>query len=133
MIGSMIILLLVVTFLLWRGYSRNKETIKLDNAVDPSINKFRAIQVVPCDEACNAAIRNSKKTFLETELKGFPLEQCDHIAQCMCKFRHLDDRRQSEERRASSALLQSVFGGEERRGLLKKGRRKNDRPIMSYS
>lgn len=87
---------------------------------------YAAVQLCPCINSCESARWVSKKTFLATELNHLPIENCDRVEACDCKFKHLADRRHQEDRRSFSYIFQDVFQAEEHRDMKKRGRRKND-------
>jgi hypothetical protein len=87
---------------------------------------YAAVQLLACVNACDSAHRISKNTYLTTEFQHLPIDDCDRIEDCDCKFNHLDDRRHQEDRRSFSYIFQNVFHAEEHRNMKKRGRRKND-------
>lgn len=87
---------------------------------------YAAVQLLPCVNACDSAHKAAKNTYLTTEIQQIPINDCNKVESCDCKFKHLDDRRHQEDRRSFSFVLQDVFHAEERRNLKKSGRRHTD-------
>jgi hypothetical protein len=87
---------------------------------------YAAVQVKPCTESCKPAHYVSKKVYLISELEHLPLESCDRIDSCNCKFIHFNDRRHQDDRRADSIVMQDIFDAKEHRDLKIRGRRTTD-------
>jgi hypothetical protein len=68
-------------------------------------SRFRAVRVVPAANACAAARRASQQRVLLTAAPRLPLEACDRIMRCRCRFKHYGDRRCGDDRRAMFAAL----------------------------
>ena len=107
-------------------FGRKKSQDKKKVVQEKPKSKYRAIQVLPCERACEAAKMISSKVFLIKELSNLPLESCQRINECTCMFKHYDDRRCDEERRSDSIILQNIFSGEDHRVKKKRGRRNDD-------
>ena len=96
-------------------FSKNKkDNITAKISVDTT---YHAVKISPSQNACDPVKWVSSKLFLKTELTRLPLESCDRIDKCLCKFQHFDDRRQNEDRRNDSVVLQNVYAGVENRKM----------------
>jgi hypothetical protein len=69
-------------------------------------NKYGAVSLWPCLEACGAAWKMQGERFLSSEKPELPLASCDQ-KNCECRYREHDDRRVDDDRRDNWAR----FGG----------------------
>jgi len=60
---------------------------------------FKGASVQPGDNCCQAVREFSKTRFLVEEAPRLPLERCDRIADCVCKYHNHPDRRSGDDRR----------------------------------
>ena len=60
---------------------------------------FKGATVQPGENCCQAVREFSKTRFLVEEAPRLPLERCDRIAECACKYHNHPDRRSGEDRR----------------------------------
>jgi hypothetical protein len=68
-------------------------------------SRFRAVRIVPAANACAAARRSAQQRVLLTAAPRLPLEDCDRIMGCRCRFKHYSDRRSGDDRRTMFAPL----------------------------
>jgi hypothetical protein len=54
---------------------------------------WKAVAILADDSACAAAIQLRGKRFLSRNAPRLPLPECTKQDQCLCKYRHLTDRR----------------------------------------
>lgn len=95
-----------------------------------SRNVYAALCIEPGNNSCEAAQRVAGEKYLVNEAPKLPLPGCDP-AQCECRFKDHDDRRESHEDRMNpygSALTTQLFeaSGESNRRIRRRGRRKTD-------
>lgn len=126
--GYILILLAVaMTLVLWHNKMKSKKTAAIEVLVTERIEKmYHAVKLEPCFNPCEPAKWVSEKLYLVEELSRLPLESCDRISECQCKFEHFDDRRHNEDRRSGSTILQNIFDGINNRKHKKRGRRSKD-------
>lgn len=80
------------------GRAREKEPAKRRT-------EFRAASVQPCANACEAAQRVACKRVLLEEVPRLPLDSCDRIQDCTCRYEQHTDRRSGEDRREQFGSL----------------------------
>jgi len=68
----------------------------------PATPSWHAVGIVPCGNACEAALALRGRRFLPANIKRLPLAECTRQDQCSCKFHHYSDRR-GAPRRAQGA------------------------------
>lgn len=91
---------------------------------------FHSTQIVPGDNACQAAQDLQGRHFLDSELDtpNLPLPGCTQVSDCHCKYEHQADRRSYEDERRLHTLQTELYpaaeGSERRRQ--KRGRRSTD-------
>ena len=116
---------------LWAKLTGNRATTASATAVakkdSEKGNKYRGVCVVATGvEPCRAARAIAEERFLSEEAPTLPLADCD-AEQCLCVYRHFDDRRSDVRRMADigySTATQFVI--DEKRSLSSRGRRKGD-------
>jgi hypothetical protein len=69
---------------------------------------FKGAAINPCDDACPAAKALASRRYLVEEAPRLPLEGCDRIATCECKYHNYPDRRHDDERRNVYGSLSTV-------------------------
>jgi hypothetical protein len=86
----------------------------LAKAIDKS---WHAVCVVPGRMACEAAQRLRGQRFLSRDAPRLPLPDCNHQAECQCKYQHLADRRGDPRRTEDTAvgIAPKAVGNERRR------------------
>jgi hypothetical protein len=62
-------------------------------------SRFRAVRIVPTSNLCAAVRTANQQRFLLSAAPRLPLEQCDRIMRCRCRFKHFADRRSGDDRR----------------------------------
>lgn len=75
---------------------------------------FRAIKIRPDKHACPSVAQLKEKTWLCREAPLLPLNSCDHLLTCKCRYLHLDDRRQEARREADNGLPRKYLDGDRR-------------------
>jgi len=65
----------------------------------PPRQNFKGASIQPGDKCCQAVRELSGKRFLVEEIPRLPLERCDRIGECLCKYHNHPDRRSAEDRR----------------------------------
>ena len=98
---------------------------KLVAMVKP-VMSHHAVTIVPGVKACAAARKLEDQRFLSREAPKLPLRNCDY-PNCECHYVHHADRRSGPRRAREMGVALDGYGGEEKRGSTKRGRRKNDR------
>ena len=92
---------------------------RLNKQLDPAISpkaatkssrrrSFKGAAINPCENSCEASKALAGKRFLVEHAPRLPLEGCDRIAGCTCKYHNYPDRRQDEERRNVYGALSTV-------------------------
>ena len=76
----------------------------------PQRSNYRAASVLPCENACSAALAASSKRVLMDAVPRLPLDVCDRIQECSCTYEQHSDRRNGEDRRNEFGSL-SKGGG----------------------
>jgi len=69
---------------------------------------FKGAAISPCEQSCAASQALAGKRFLVEDAPRLPLEGCDKIGTCACKYHNYPDRRQDEERRNVYGALSTV-------------------------
>jgi len=113
------------------GKKKPKDENKI--ASERTKKEYHSIQVIPCENSCESSSWISSKTYLVSEpskMPRLPLESCNKMDECSCKFKHYDDRRHNEDRRCDSVVLLHSFGGNEHREQGKGGRRNDDYVVV---
>ena len=87
--------------------------------------RWRAVRVAPGLICCDAVSKLDGQVFLSRLSPRLPLDECD-VADCRCKYVHLEDRRSGGDRRAALGELDAYlpFNQDERRRSA--GRRRAD-------
>jgi hypothetical protein len=60
---------------------------------------FKGASIQPGDQCCQAVREISTTRFLVEEAPRLPLERCDRIGECLCKYNNYPDRRSGDDRR----------------------------------
>ena len=60
---------------------------------------FKGASIQPGDQCCQAVREISSTRFLVEEAPRLPLERCDRIGECACKYNNHPDRRSGDDRR----------------------------------
>mgnify|MGYP001824591157 FL=1 len=120
-----VVSILVIGLAIWWRMDR-KVPFKAISEKIKQHHPYAAVQLLPCVNACDSAHRVSKNTYLTTEFQHLPIDDCDRIEDCDCKFKHIDDRRLQEDRRSFNYIMQDIFHAEEHRNMKKMGRRRTD-------
>jgi hypothetical protein len=91
---------------------------RLSKQLDPSSVKpvtrssrrrsFKGAAINPCENSCEASRALAGKRFLVEHAPRLPLEGCDKIDTCACKYHNYPDRRQDDERRNVYGALSTV-------------------------
>ena len=90
------------------------------------VPSYPAVSVEPDKETCcKAVLEIAEKRFLASEAPALPVDACDRFAQCQCRYKKWDDRRQEERRMTVAGMGNQYFNGDEKRAL-KRGRRDTD-------
>lgn len=87
---------------------------------------YPAVNIQPCNNACQAAVQTSQMIFLSMQAPKLPLNACDRIADCECTFRHFADRRQHGDRREVNYVKRDGIQQKDRRAIKRVGRRVSD-------
>ena len=90
----------------------------------PSKLKYHCVEVIAGARACQVARQLKDLRLLSAEAPRLPLATCDRPADCRCKYRHFDDRRQGPRRENEHATVPRPHTGLERRRW--RGRRDSD-------
>ena len=61
--------------------------------------RWRAVRISPGLICCDAVREHDEQVFLSSESPTLPVDGCD-VADCRCKYIHLEDRRAGSDRRA---------------------------------
>lgn len=80
------------------AHARQQEPVK-------QRTEFRAASVQPCANACESALRAAGKRVLLEEVPRLPLDTCDRIRECSCRYEQHSDRRSGEDRREQFGSL----------------------------
>jgi len=65
---------------------------------------FHGIEVMACDDACEAAQAIAGHRYLSDEAPRLPLEACTKLRGCQCVYRHYRDRRTDVRRESDVGL-----------------------------
>lgn len=60
---------------------------------------FKGASIQPGDKCCQAAREQANTRYLVEEAPRIPLERCDLIGECVCKYHNHPDRRAGDDRR----------------------------------
>jgi hypothetical protein len=60
---------------------------------------YKGASIHPGEHCCQAVRELGKTRFLVEEAPRLPLERCDRIGECLCKYDNHPDRRNSDDRR----------------------------------
>ena len=74
---------------------------------------------------CEAVLEYVGKRVLVSEAPVLPIDACDRYAQCQCRYKKWDDRRQEERRYGAAGMASQYYHDEEKRNQ-SRGRRDND-------
>lgn len=69
---------------------------------------FKGAAINPCENSCEASRALASKRFLVEHAPRLPLEGCDRLDTCVCKYHNYPDRRQDDERRNVYGALSTV-------------------------
>ena len=97
----MVILILVVILVKWRGSSGNRRPEERRKPASHQSTQFHAVSLKLARNACDAARAMEGRRFLSNAAPRIPLPDCD-AAECNCRFVHHKDRRSGEDRRDPS-------------------------------
>lgn len=87
---------------------------------------YSAVSIEPRrDSCCKAVLEIAEKRLLISDAPVLPLDACDRYADCQCRYKKWDDRRQDDRRLVVAGMGLRAFSGEEKRAL-KRGRRSAD-------
>ena len=82
--------------------------IKPGEAKKTARTDYKGASIQPADNCCQAVREISGTRFLVEEVPRLPLERCDRIAECLCKYNNYPDRRSGEDRRNVYGSLSTV-------------------------
>lgn len=74
----------------------------------PARRNFKGASIQPGDKCCQAVRELTGKRFLVEETPRLPLERCDRIGECLCKYHNHPDRRADEGRRNVYGSMSAV-------------------------
>ena len=97
------------------------------SGVQQQAKSYQGVTISPCLEACEAAAAQRGQRYLASEAPELPLSECD-TAECACRYRYHDDRRENEDRRFEFSQVNSIgaqLDGGERRTDEKDDRRRS--------
>ena len=103
----------------------NAEETKLEAPKRPA-RPWHAVSIVPGHHPCAAADGLAGKRFLSRDAPTLPLKACDQ-GSCSCRYDHHNDRRKGPRRVSDMGVSVDGYDGEDKRGSVKRGRRKTDR------
>lgn len=116
-------------FFSWFTRARTKSSAAGSSERPKQARKYRAVEVVPGEDAsCEAVRAIAGKRFLSEEAPLFPLQDCDQ-PKCDCKYRRYPDRRSAARRVTDLGLEVSGKARprkDERRNPAVPGRRAED-------
>jgi hypothetical protein len=104
-------LLLVVWF--WPEQKNKAPSTRRERSATRA-NKYHAVSIEPCADACDAVDALGGKRFLSAEAMPLPLSTCDAV-QCKCTYKHHTDRRKGEDRRHASVAMEHIYSRREHR------------------
>jgi len=84
---------------------------------------FHGVEVIPGEGCCAAAREISGKRLLSTDAPRLPLDDCDRLNVCQCRYRHFSDRRTEIRRDADAGMHKHLHQDDRRDGA---GRRITD-------
>lgn len=91
----------------------------------PSGSRFHAVVILAGRQSCEAARERSGIPFLSSEAPTLPLEGCDNLVACRCRYQHRPDRRGAARRDVDHGLPERFYEPQDRR-LARRGRRASD-------
>jgi hypothetical protein len=62
-------------------------------------SNYKGASIQPGEQCCQAVRELSETRFLVEAAPRLPLERCDRITECLCKYHNHPDRRSGEDRR----------------------------------
>lgn len=74
----------------------------------PRRRSFKGAAINPCENSCEASRALAGKRFLVEHAPRLPLEGCDKLDTCACKYHNYPDRRQDDERRNVYGALSTI-------------------------
>ena len=86
----------------------------LHNKVESKKSDYRAVKIKPARTACATALEIAKYTYLCKDAPLLPLNHCDCLNNCKCRYEHLADRRQDYRRAADNGLPARYIDGDRR-------------------
>jgi predicted metal-binding protein len=86
--------------------------------------KYHCVEVIAPAGGCEAARSLKNTRLLSAEAPRLPLATCDRAADCKCRYRHFNDRRQGPRRDDEHEKLPAEHKGTDRRTW--RGRRDSD-------
>ena len=90
------------------------------------IMSYHAVTIAVGGRCCAAAEGLQENRFLSREAPKLPLANCDRLT-CECRYVHHDDRRHGPRRTREMGVALDAYSGDEKRGGLKRGRRKKEK------
>jgi len=121
---TLLIITIAVIFLLLRKrqlsespvsvQSRTAKSRPLAQSAKPNSTStdYRAASLQVEKTSCAAALDLAGKRFLAAEIPAIPLQECDRIGACACKFRKYSDRRSDDDRRSNSYAVDRITASE---------------------
>jgi len=103
--GAIVILLIALMLLIARMSASRKPPGRIRKPPSRSAQevkpgaRWRAVRIVPGLICCAAVRQHDEQVFLSSESPTLPMDGCD-VADCRCKYIHLEDRRTGSDRRA---------------------------------
>jgi len=131
----LLVIIVVIVVLLRKRPQRETVTVEspkskarpLAKSIKPTKSKggdFRAASLHVEKTSCAAAKALTGKRFLSAESPAIPLQECDRISECSCKFSKHIDRRSDDDRRRNSYAIDRINASEKEQ---RTERAKNDR------
>jgi hypothetical protein len=131
-VAGVIVILLIALLLLIARMSATKKpprrarkpSPRPEREIRPSA-RWRAVRIAPGLICCAAVREHDEQVFLSSESPVLPIDGCD-VADCRCRYIHLEDRRAGGDRRAHLGELGGFlpFNQADRRRV--RGRRSAD-------
>jgi hypothetical protein len=87
---------------------------------------YHSVSIAPGVRCCGAARELKGQRFLSREAPPLPLKACTQ-PECTCHYEHHTDRRVRPRRATDMGVAVDGWLESDRRGEVKRGRRKNDR------
>ena len=125
---TLFLLLILLALLAWWFFLREPDelvtTLPVANSA-PRKSRYRAVRLASSGTVCHAAKNLATKRMLLTQAARLPLEHCDRIALCQCRYKHYKDRRRGDDRRRifGSAALDMRLGSRNRRSGIDRRKR----------